>query len=79
MNTKKYTPVLIQAIEIADNITPSVLAVAMLADVKAKDLAHMIGDDAVVSNYRADVAKHLQDVLIKQAVEKEEKEKEKKG
>jgi hypothetical protein len=73
--TKKFSSVMFEALEVADNITPSVLAVAVLAEVKPKALAEMIGDSLAVSNYRSEVAKHLQDVFIKQAVEDEKAEK----
>ena len=78
-DTKKFSAVMYEALGVAGNITPSVLAVAVLADVKPKALAEMIGDSNVVSNYRAEVAKHLQDVFIRRAVEKEKAEKKEKG
>jgi len=77
MDTKKYSGVMFNALEMANNITPSVLAVAEVLGVKPKALADAIVADSVAT-YRAEVALHIQKSMIEKAVA-DEKEAEKKG
>ena len=72
-NTKKYADAMYNALNVANDITPSVLAVAVVAGIKVNDLVNVLMDDVKVSSYRAEVAHSLQDAFIKKAVEDEKK------
>lgn len=63
-NTKKYQGALMQAIETADAITPSVLTLAQVAKIKPEVLAQALADNDSVSEYRSAVATALQPIFI---------------
>lgn len=64
-----------EAVNIANEITPSVLAVVVSLGVKPKDFAKVLSNGDALSAYRAELSKYIQDLLIAQAVVSE-KEKE---
>ena len=75
-DSKKFSGTLQEALSIAGGITPSVLAIAQVAGVKPKDLAGFVVDADATSLYRVEVAKALQDLLVKKAMEQDAKAKE---
>lgn len=72
-NTKKYISQTHTAVDVANQVTPSVLAIARGTGVKPKQLAEWLGDDRENSLYRAELVKELLSVFVAQAVEQEDK------
>ena len=56
-------------LEVAGNVTPSVLALAKVAGITAKVLAGAIADRDGIEMYRAEVSTALQAEFVKKAVE----------
>jgi hypothetical protein len=75
INTRKFRDEMQEAVDTADQITPSVLALAKKAGVSAKDFASALADSDSTSQYRTEVALALQPVLVKKAIDEENERK----
>lgn len=78
VDTKKYSDVMHEALEMADGITPSVLAIAQELGIKPKALAAALVGDSVAL-YRTKVALEVQAALVEKAVADEKEAAEKNG
>lgn len=81
-DTRQYSTYAQMGLDIANELTPSVLALARVVGIKAKDFAEAIHQADQNSLYRNDVAYVLQQLYVKSAVEeakKREAEKSKTG
>ena len=67
-STKKYKEASRMGFDVGQEVTPSVIAMARLLNVKASTFADAIADEEANSLYRADLANALQRVAVKQAV-----------
>ena len=63
-----------EGMEVANGVTPSVLALAKVAGITAKVLAGAIADRDGIEAYRAEVSTALQAEFVKKAVEDSKKE-----
>lgn len=70
----KYSNEMHTGLEVAEKVTPSVIALAREAEVSANDLASAIVDDEANALYRNDLAHALQRAFVARAVEREKEE-----
>jgi hypothetical protein len=80
-DTHKFLGQLSTAVDVADQLTPSVLALAIVEGISAKELSKTLADSDTISQYRVDVTMELQKLYVARAVEeaKEEEEAKKAG
>mgnify|MGYP001474704415 CR=1 FL=1 len=79
MSTRNFSETMHRGIDVADQVTPSVLALAQVAKVSPKVLANAITDEEGNSGYRALLATELQSLFVKKAIEEEKERKAKKA
>ncbi len=57
------------ALDIVNELTPSVLSLAKVMKVEPKAIAEAIADNEAVSLYRTEVTAFLQPILVKKAID----------
>ena len=71
-----YSEAQAHGLEVADNVTPSVMALAKVAGVSAVKLASAIADHDGIEAFRAEISTALQAEFVKKAVEEAKEAKE---
>jgi len=78
-NTRQYREAVQHAVDMVNDITPSVLSLAMASGVTAKKFADALAEAEDTSLYRVEVSAILQKLLVDSAVEEAKREEEAEG
>lgn len=73
-DTRKFASVQQEAVNIVNDVTPSVIALGRASGLSAEDFATALGEADSNSLYRTEVSQALQGILINRAVEEAEED-----